>query len=298
MLKVRHITAIILSLALLLNTGCSKEAINARPDLAKLRSDLLRKYQVKEVDVTLEDSYVLGISFINSPLNDLGEAEREIKAQEIALFASEHFSSINAIDRIWVAFIVYKNYLVFYYSYNVATYIFDKNGLTPADVSNYNGPQGTVTASYNPATNETKFYVSRNLRVYGDNKSGIMLFPHFTVSGDNVSAPRVATPKSVILDFSTYSEKRMFPDNPKLVIYVDNEKVFSGAAQTTDVLGDANEKSVNEFLSQEISYSQFLRITDGEKVKFALGAKTFELTAEHLTVLRAMRKCVEELRCE
>ncbi|HEX8491809.1 MAG TPA: hypothetical protein VF658_03115 [Pyrinomonadaceae bacterium] len=296
MLKVQRTIAIIFSLALLLSAGCSKETIKHNPDLAALRNELVKEYKEKEIDVTLEGSDVLGISFINSSLNNLGELERGNKAQEIASFATQHYSSINHINKIWVAFVVYKNYIVFYYSYSVGAYVFDKNGDPPA-ASNYDGPQGVVSISYNPTTNETHFYVSQNLRVLNEAKGGIMLFPHFNLPGDKVSAPRVATPKTVILDFSTYSEKRMFPNNPKLVIDVDGQKVFSGNAKTTNVMGDEQEKSVNEFLSQEISYSQFLQITDGEKVRFALGAKTFELTAEHLAVLRAMRKCVEELRC-
>jgi hypothetical protein len=287
----------LLSLALLLNGSCSKETIKTLSDLSALRGDLIKEYKVQDVNVTVQGSNVLGISFINSSFNKLGEQERENKAREIALFAKNHYPAIKSIDRIWVSFVIAKNYIVFHYSNSLATYVFEKSSLAPTAASGNDEQQGVVTASYNSTSNQTSVYLNNNLQVYREGGNGIMLFPNFNIPGDNVSAPRIVTPKSVVLDFSTYGDKRMFTDNPKLVIYVDNQKIFSGTARTTRVLGSNAERSVNEFLSQEISYNQFSQLVNGKQAKFILGEKELELTPSHLQELRALKRCAEELRC-
>jgi len=63
-------------------------------------------------------------------------------------------------------------------------------------------------------------------------------------------------------------------------------------------MGSNAEKSVNEFISQEISYRQFLQLAGGKKAQIFLGPMEFELTAAQLKSLQSMRKCVEELRCQ
>lgn len=287
----------LLILALVLSGGgCSKGTIKTLSDLSTLRNELIKEYKVQDINVTVQNSSVLGISLINSSFNSLAEEEREDKAREIALFARNHYPSIDSINRIWVSFVVARNYIIFHYSNSLGTYVFEKASLTGAPGSEAQ-QGGLVTSSYNPDLNQTSVYLNKNLQVYSEGKDGVMLFPHFVISGDNVSAPRVVTPKSVILDFSTYSEKRLFPDNPKFTLYVDERKIFYGTARTTQVLGSNAEKSVNEFLTQEIPYDQFSQLCNGGKVKFVLGAKEFELTPSHLQALRAMKSCVEQLRC-
>jgi len=65
----------------------------------------------------------------------------------------------------------------------------------------------------------------------------------------------------------------------------------------TNVMGSKEEKSFNEFLTNEISYDQFRQITDGKKAELRLGTKRFELTAEDLKALQSMRTCVEKTKC-
>lgn len=284
----------LLCLSLLLCAGCS-ETFKALTDLARLRNDLMKQYNERDINVTVQNSHVLGISFINSSFNKLGEAEREEKAREIALFAKDHYAAMSAIDTIWVSFVDAKNYIVFHYSTIIGSYVFNKNGLAP---SNNNGGRSVLSSSFDPSRNQTTVYLSQNLQVYSERDGGIMLFPHFVVSGNDASAPKLAKPKVVSLDFSSNSAKRMFPNNPKLVIYVDDEPLFSGTARTTNVMGSDAEKSFNEFLTQDISYDQFTRLADARSAKFILGTKEFELKPSHIGALRAMRSCIEELKCE
>jgi hypothetical protein len=287
---------ILLSFSLLLSTSC-KEAIKSLSDLSALRDELIREYKEQDIDVVVQNSHVLGITFNNSSFNNLREQERATKAQEIALFARNHYASINSIDKIWVSFVISKNYIIFHYNDGLGTYLFEKRNLKPAGTPDDVGPQGDVIASYNPSSNRTDVYLKKNLQLYSDARSNVMLLPHFILAGDNVRAPQKVVPESVALDFTAYSDKRMFPDAPALDIYVDGQKVFAGKARLTNVMGSNAEKSVNEFLSQEISYRQFLQLTDGKRVQINLGPKKFELTVEQLEALQSMRRCVEDLRC-
>ena len=297
MSKRRFILITFLSWLLLLGTSCSKDTIKAFSDLMALRRDLIKEYKVRDINVVIRNSRLLRISFVNSSFNNLKEEERANKAHEIALFAEQHYASINSIEAIWVSFVTAKYYVIFRYSSSLGSYVFDKRMLKPDLITAGPQQQGVVMASYNPASNETSVYLKKNLEVYSDPRSGIMLLPHFTIPGDNVSAPKAITPESVTLDFTTFSENRMFSENSRLVIYVDDRITFSGSAQLTKTLGEDADKSVNEFLSPEISYEQFLQLAGGQRVKFVLGTKTFELTAEHLAALRSMKSCVDELKC-
>jgi hypothetical protein len=256
----------------------------------------MKQYNEREVNVTVQNSHVLGIAFVNSSMAKLEEYDRGAKAREIAVFAKAHYSSIGAIDRIWVSFVESESYIVFHYSRSLGIYMFEKRELTAA-VADNRAPQGVVTASYNPSSNETTVYLNKNLQVYSVGRAAIALFPHFTVPGSNASPERIPRPKSVALDFTTTSDHRLFPDNPALGIYVDNRRIFYGPAGTTNVFGSEAAKSLNESISQEISYDQFVRIAEGHQVRLQLGSREFPLTPEHLEALRAMKRCVEEVRC-
>jgi hypothetical protein len=298
MLRSRRLAVASLCLGLFLSLSC-KQAIKSLADLTTLRNELMKQYNEHDVNVTvqnIQNSHVLGIVFVNSSIAKLGEYERGAKAREIALFAKAHYSSIAAIDRIWVSFVESESYIVFHYSRSLGTYLFEKRELT-AEVANNEVAQGVVTASYNAELNETTVYLNKNLQVYSAGRTSIALFPHFTVPGVNASPERIPRPKSVALDFTSTSDHRLFPDNPALGIYVDNRRIFYGPAGTTNVFGSEAAKSLNEAISQEISYDQFVRVAEGHQVNLLLGPLAFSLTPEHLEALRAMKRCVEEVRC-
>jgi hypothetical protein len=291
----KYFLIIPLGLFLLLSTSC-KDTIKSLSDLSVLRNELIKEYKEQNINVVIQNSNVLGISFINSSFNNIGEQERAYKAKEIALFAMKKYPSIASVERIWVSFVKAKSYIIFHSSEGLGTYLFEKNKLAPRALTNESRQQGAVS-SYNSSLNLTDVYLRQNLQLYSDPRSGITLSPHFTTAGDNVTAPKAIIPESVVLEFSTYSDKRMFKDSPKLFIYADGQRVFSGTAQLNNVMGSDAEKSVNEFLSQEISYSQFVQLTNGRRVKITLGQREFELRGEDLEALRSLRRCAEELKC-
>jgi hypothetical protein len=293
----RRIAATSLCLGLLLSLSCSKEAMKSLIDLTALQHELMKEYNEDEVDVSLQSPNYLRIVFVNSRLAGLGEQERGAKAREIALFAKAHYSSIEAIDGIWVSFVDTETYFVFRNTRSRAGYRFDKNKLTNEVVGSA-ATRGVVTASYNPELNETTVYLNKNLQVYSAGRTSIALFPHFTVPGSSASPERIPLPKSVALDFTTTSDHRLFPDNPALGIYVDTRRIFYGPAGTTNVFGSEAAKSLNEAISQEITYDQFVQVAEGHQVNLLLGSLAFSLTPEHLEALRAMKRCVEEVRCK
>ena len=281
--------------SLLLNLSC-KNTVESFSDLLALRTELIREYQAQDVGVVIQNSHVLGINLINSPINNLSELERENKAQEIALFAKNHYRSINGIDTIWVSFVISNVIIFFNYSSGIGTYVFEAKSLGHESRSSSDEAQGAL-ASYNQETNQTTIYLKKSLQLNSEAGSTVMLFPHFAVPATGVTAPKLPIPGSVVLDFTTSSGKRMFSDSPPLVIRVDGQTVFSGKAKVTNVMGSDVEKSFNEFLTQEISYGQFLQITNGREVTLGLGPKEFKLTPEQLRALQDMRKCVEEANC-
>jgi len=283
---------VILGCSLLLTTSCSKETLKAFSDLAALRSDLIKEYKEQNVNVVLSNFRMLKISFINSAFNNLGEREKATKAQEIAVFAANHYASAGTIDQIWVAFTIYKEFFIFHYTNSLATYFFDRNKLTASASSNTAAPKGSVIASYNPELDQTDVYLARNFQLNGNSQRGIMLFVHLTVAGNKMMAP-----KSVLFDFSTYSERKLFSQDPQFLIYADNQMVYSGRATLKNTLGDDSEKSVNQFISHEISYSQFLQLVGGKAVKLVLGRNEFTLTEEQLRTLSEMKRCVDESGC-
>jgi hypothetical protein len=260
-----------------------------------LRKELKEEFKAADINIVLQNSQ-LGISLLNSPFNDLGEPEKGMKAEEIALFAKNHYKSINTIDQIWVSFVVTKSFIFFHYSETSGVFRFETKDLQPLNTTSTAAPEKIVT-SYNPDLNQVDVYLKKNLQLNGKFPGNVTLLPHFAIPCVGV-APRRAVPKSVILDFTTSSTKPMFKDHPQLTIYANRRQVFSGSVQNTNVMGSGSEKSVNEFLSQEITFSQFLEFTNGEKVRIALGVWEFDLTQSQSEELQDLRKQAEEGKCQ
>jgi len=293
--KNRRALLSVVCFSLLINLCCNK-AVESLSDLYALRTELIAEYKAQDVSVVIQNSDVLGISLINSPINNLSELERGSKAQEIALFAKNRYESINAIERIWVSFVISNTLIFFNFSSSIGTYHFETRTLTPGGPTNADEAQDAVS-SYNQETNQTTIYLKKSLQLNTEAGSSVMLFPHFAVPATGVTAPKLPIPDSVVLDFTTASVKRMFRNSSPFVIHVDGHTVFSGKIKVTNVMGSDEEQSFNEFVTQEISYSEFLQITEGEEVTIDLGPMELKLTTAQIRALRSMRKCVEEANC-
>jgi hypothetical protein len=277
---------------LVLNSGCSQQAPESSPDLVALRGKLIEQYGHEDISVVIQDSNILGVSLINSPLNELEDIEQKKEAQEIAVFVTNHYAPINKVERVWVSFVTSEDYALVFQHNESRTYQFDKNYLLHAGI--INKPAETVVkarASYSEPQNTTMVLVN-NLQLYGDLNKGLILIPSFTIPGK-----KIVPPKWVDLEFASYDERKLFASNRSISIVVDNKSVDSGNARLVSS-GKTAEGYASEFLSHQITYEQFLEIVNGQEVELKLGYKAIKLTPEHLRLLRGMKQCVEASKCK
>jgi hypothetical protein len=253
---------------------------------------LVEKYKEQNVKVIVQNSTTLGISFINASFNNLDQAEREQKAQEIALFAKDHYPAINEIRRMWIAFVVSQSYYYVFQDNEVKDiFYFDKEGRAPDTIS----PEGAVTelratSTYYKGENKTEVFVN-HLQLYGTVNRGLILIPSFMTPGNQVRAP-----EWIDLEFASYSDRKQFVVNRKLSLEADGKLIFSGDARPVSS-GETADGGVSEFLSQHISYGQFLQLINGTQVHGRLGEKDFTLTDEQLAALREMKQCIDNAKC-
>ena len=290
-MRIRLTLALILPPLLLAAAGCSGEALKTWSELAALRAALIREYGHQDINVVVQNGNVLGVTFVNSPFNGSSEAERSRKAQEVARFAEANYASIGKIDRIWVAFARSRTYLyVLHTGEVVSAFLFEKGRVEAGDLLSRPREAVRVASSYSKPRDETTVMVNY-LQLYGDAKDGLMLIPLFTVPGEKVVAP-----KSVTLEFSSYSRQGLFSRDRRITIAANGEVLASGSARLKSS-GRGADGVVAEFLSYDISYAQLLKMVEGGEAKISLGPKEVELTPEQLRLLRGMKECVDAQGC-
>ncbi len=87
----------------------------------------------------------------------------------------------------------------------------------------------------------------------GDLDNGFLVLPHFTVPGEVTAAdPSPAYPKEVRFDFSSASEKSLFPGEPKITFLADEKVVYETAGQFST---SKYEDKFSEYLSLADSVS-------------------------------------------
>src|SRR4051794_19803363 len=80
----------------LLACGCSagKELGKTLGDLANVRSELMKKFDEKDVNLrvnTFENRTSISVIYVNSPLNEKTPGERAKRAQETAEIVKQHY---------------------------------------------------------------------------------------------------------------------------------------------------------------------------------------------------------------
>src|SRR5688572_30297839 len=101
----------VLLLWCLLSAGCTQLA-KSLIEISRLQADIVKEYSEKDVNVNLNNSTVLVVTFVNSPLNEKGAEERAKRATQTAAFVKQHYPSINQIAEIWVAFVRSKTHFI------------------------------------------------------------------------------------------------------------------------------------------------------------------------------------------
>ena len=129
--RLRHsLFLIALICTMLITTACATEFFQDIQDLTPLRDQLIQAYHEDAVNLEIQNGHIVGVSFINSAFKDLPKTEKEGKARKIAQFVKEHYIAIGKVDRIWVAFVIHKDYVIFSYTNGLDTFFFKKSELT------------------------------------------------------------------------------------------------------------------------------------------------------------------------
>ena len=281
----------------LVATGCA-QLVTSLGEISKLQAEIVKEYGEPGVNVNLNNSTFLTVTFINSQLNARDPEARAKRAEQTAQFVKQHYPSIAKVDEIWVGFVRQQTrYVVVTYTEGLGFFGFDKNARAlrrPEELRavKTSAPDPYPSVVYSPALNQTDISIMR-LQLEGDLNIGLAMALHFTVPGDVTGLRRsAATPESVGIDFASYSPNSQFPGDTKLVFSSDNRVVY----ETTGTFSTSKQPDGNfsQFLLVRVPYPAFRRLAMGEKPAIRLADKEYELTDEQRAGLREMTRYVRE----
>lgn len=275
--------------AVCFSQACSNGFVKRMTEAAKLRQDLMDKYQEKEVNVNLQNSVFLTVSFVDSTLNQEDAGKRAARAQDAAKFVVKSLPSIAEIKSIWIMFVATETrWIVFHYHRSLNEYTFNNRGEPIAIIrmNNSDDPLSPIVR-FNPTSNETDISVTR-VQLEGNLNHGIALVPHFTASG-NARDPnaKVIAPAFVVFDFASYGDRRIFSSDSDLEIISDGQADFSGKAHLLSP-DSASASNNAQFLTAQIPFEQFAKMGAARSLKVKLNARQFDVGPEAITALRRM----------
>lgn len=283
-------------------TGCARLAKDLG-EVSKLQAGIVKEFGEKEVGVNLNNDTFLTVSFINSPLNNQSEEVRAQRAEQTAAFVKDHFQSISKIQKIWVVFVRVETHFIFvHYSDTVSAFVFDKDGQPsrPRD-DDHDAPENhdssaldhglKPSAVYSPDLDQTDVMIT-GLQLQGNQNQGLTMSVYSKLRGDATGVKRADAPKGVDVDLASYSEKSLFPGEPKIQFVADGKIVFTTARQfsTSKNLDGLFSESV----SLEVPYAAFRRLAAGKKISLKLGNYEYNFTDEQAESLRRMTEYVRE----
>jgi hypothetical protein len=268
--------------------ACSSGYVKKLTEVAKLRQDLMDKYQEKEVNVNLNSGF-LTVSFVDSALNQEDVARRAFRAREAAKFVVKNFPSIAKIQTMWIMFVATERRLiVFHYHRSLNEYGFNNRGelIATNGINSSDDPLSPIVR-FNPTSNETDISLTR-IQLGGDLNHGIALVPYFTAKGDARDPNgKVAAPAFVVFDFASYADRRIFSSDSDMEIICDGTTCFSGKAHLLSP--DSGSQGNNaQFLTAQIPFAQFARMGEASSLKVKLDATQFDVSPEAIAALRRM----------
>ena len=271
-------------------SGCGKELLKSLGDMARLRADLIKEFHDQDINVVVQNSTVLGVTFINSKLNDQSSMKRMERAQETAIFIKRHYAGIDRIERVWVSFVANeKRFLIVNYTTGIDTFLFDKRGSLLRPPGQYeahpdlNGDD-VARATYNASRNQTDVQITR-LQLSGNLDEGVALVPGFILPGDATSADRATTrPRWVNFTFASYAPRKVFKTDVPFAVIADGKTIYNSISRNTSTTTEGG----NEFLTQVIPFPQFVEMIRARKAGLKLADKEYSLTDRQLGGLRDM----------
>ena len=269
--------------------GCGKGVFKSLDELAHLRNDLIKEFHEQNIDVMLQNSNNLAVTFVNSPLNGRQPDERIRRAQETAVFIRRHYTGIDRLESILVRFFKHETrMLVINYTQEIDSFVFGKDavliGAPPGLGPNAFKDVGDVSVNYNSARNESEVQIVR-LDLEGNTEKGVVLSARFKVRGDaSIAGHTIGIPSAVIFNFASFAPEKVFKGDPALKIVADGITVFNDKANNMSTTTTGG----NEFLVQAIPLDQFLKMTAAKTVVLTLGSKEFLLSESQMRALRDM----------
>ena len=274
----------------LLAYGCSsaKELGKTLGDLAKVRSELMKKFGENDVNIrvnTFENRTNVSVMYVNSPLNEKTTNERAKRAQVTADIVKQLYPSIKNVSEIWVGFMRATTRLViFHASEMIEAYGFDNEARALRDPRTAPLDPSQPVVRYLPNQNKTDIS-SNGIQLEGTPEKGVIVVPHFSVAGD-VSKITPKPANEVALDFAAFSENPKFPNLTKIVFLSDDKIVYrtEGQFSTSKIADD----SYNEFLYLKMPTVAFLKLASDSMVQIKLNEHEYTLTESQLLQIQRM----------
>lgn len=281
----------------LLTVGCGTQLVKSLGELARLQGEIVKEYREESVNVKLNNSTALVVTFINSPLNEKVRQERSKRAQETAAFVKMHYPSIQKLEEVWVGFIRQETrYVLINYTEGLDFFGFDKNA-RPLSVSEEGSSASASDNSFRPVAvyshtlKQTDISITR-LQLQGDLDEGLALAPHFKLSGDATGVKLSPGPRFVSFDFASYAPKSMFPGETQITFLADERVVF----ETKGVFSESTlaDGTTVEFLYLQLPYPTFRQMIAHKNFTIRLGSMDYKLTNEQVAGLREMTRYVKD----
>lgn len=272
----------------LLTASCLKDAAKTIGELQGLQAELNKRFS-EDIYLNLnhfQNRAMLGVTFINSPLNERTPQERAKRAEEAAQIVNTHYAGSTLVTDIYVMFVRRKTQFgLFHYTEGIENYGFERHGQQLRRATPYwpaPMPEREITAGYSGTSGLTDVSPAANFQLYeepGGGNYGITVLPHFELQGD-ATRRRGLAPNDVSFYFASYAKKPRFGGEVPYEFIADGKPVLQGKAPFSGK--DA------EYCTVKIPYSVFRKLVAAQAVTIKLGAKEYPLTPLQLVLLQKM----------
>jgi hypothetical protein len=271
-------------------TSCTSVNVKSYGRNAMLAEAVSKEFQERDVRVALESTGSLVVNFVNSPLNNRLQGERRSRAEATVKFVIANYQQLSKVREIWITFLWEEtSYLIVKKTRGWDYYGFDTKGIA------LNVPQsddtsfipGEAETLVNYIAEENVSYISTPpLFLAGHLDNGLSLTPRFVIPGDARLAKATRGPEEVILNFTSISKVRHFPTPTAIRLLSDDQEAFT-ASRTFTVIVD-RDRTVTENLNLRLSYDEFRKFAQGEKLTIELGKTVFQLSEVQARAIRKM----------
>ena len=118
-------TLLIAAFLIVLISGCAEFE-----DMLKIREELIRQYNHKNIQVNVVNSKNMTVIFINSPFNQLERNERGEKAEGIAVYCAGLFNEDSKIENLKIVFLKHeRKFFIIDYTKEIESYVFKVSDL-------------------------------------------------------------------------------------------------------------------------------------------------------------------------